>query len=45
MVDSLLQLFVYTSLVHVMYVLSLFVTHLCFFWCLGKAVIRDWSIS
>ena len=29
----------------VAFVLSLFVPQLSFFWCLGKAVLRDWGIS
>ena len=42
----LLQFFVCASVVScVAFVLSLFIPRLSFFWCLGKAVLRDCSIS
>ena len=38
--------FVCASVVsHVAYVLFLFVFHLCCFWCLGRAVLRDCDFS
>ena len=47
LMSPLLQFFfVHTSLVlYVTFVLSLFVPHLSFFWCLGKVVLRDSAIS
>ena len=43
----LLQVFSVHALVgsYVAFVLSLFVPHLSFFWCLGKAVLGDCGIS
>ena len=42
----LLQFFVLASVVsYVTFVLSLFVSHLAFFWCLRKAVLRGCGIS
>ena len=45
-VPLLLFFFVCASVVsYVALVLSLFEPHLFFFWCLGRAVLRDWGIS